>query len=114
MPRRKKNDTEIQPPPPLQPPILPATPLVTGPPKGVQSQEQQPTKSEGDEASPANSSKLDSNQKTSVISGAMTILEDEFLPSKQARYESGLVMQAVEYAQSELLRHHNCFSQRAY
>lgn len=111
LPRRKK-DSEPQPPPPPVPPlILPATPLVTGPPKGAPSQEQQSASGDTPKGS---QTKLSSHQSSSVISGAMTILEQEFLPEKPTRYENGLVMQAVEYAQNELFRHHNNVSQIAY
>ena len=116
MPRRKKNESEIQPPPPLPPPILPPTPLVTGPPKGAQNREQMPSSSEARDTNKDKSSprKVQNTENTSVISGAMTILESEFLPAKPNRYESGLVLQAVEYAQSELFRHHIRVQERAY
>ncbi|XP_034237888.1 putative OPA3-like protein CG13603 [Thrips palmi] len=111
LPRRKKDNEPQPPPPPVPPLILPATPLVTGPPKGAPSQEQQ---SAGVDAAKGSQTKLAAHQNTSVISGAMTILEQEFLPEMPARYENGLVMKAVEYAQNELLRHHNNVSQIAY
>lgn len=102
---RKKKESEQPPPPPVPPLILPATPLVTGPPKGVQDSSVKPSTSETNKG---NVSPMKGNPQlnSSVISGAMTILEKEFLPEKSARYEHGLVMQAVEYAQSAILRHH--------
>ncbi|XP_026294274.1 putative OPA3-like protein CG13603 [Frankliniella occidentalis] len=109
LPKRKKN--EPQPPPPVPPLVLPPTPLVTGPPKGVQEQNPPSSSSPNKGNHPIVSNP---HQNSSVISGAMTILENEFLPEKPSRYENGLVMKAVEYAQHELFRHPQSSTQRAY
>lgn len=113
---RKKKDSEPQPPPPPVPPlILPPTPLVTGPPKGVQNQQPSTGPQDCQTSSTTKSVvTLNSSPNSSVISGAMTILENEFLPEKPSRYENGLVMQAVEYAQNELFHHHHSTCQRGY
>lgn len=108
LPRKKKDNEPPPPPPPVPPLILPATPLVTGPPKGVQSRDEQATSTSQDplpNRGTRSSMTVQSLYNTSVISGAMTILEREFLPEKPARFENGLVMQAIEYAQNKLLRH---------